>query len=280
MLDKIKRSVADYLETSGPELGRDIVARCLSVIVTIVLTFLLIQLLHWVVNRLMKRKRNPNKRLNTLRKLINSVITYALSILALVQIMQSAFHVNLTSIMAAAGILGVAVGFGAQSLVKDIIAGFFILLEGQYSVGDRVTISGFTGLVDELGLRSTRVRDEQGDLFIIPNGSIANLVNHSLLPDSFFIACLFPSGTDSNAMLALFDKVGKKAQEDLSPLAKTPVPSVCPAPDGDGYSVRLKVVCQPNARELLEKELPHRLQKALVREDAAAPQTGFEIIRE
>jgi small conductance mechanosensitive channel len=70
-------------------------------------------------------------------------------------------------------------GFGAQSLVKDVITGFFLLFENQFSVGERVTIDNFTGTVKELGLRSTKIHGDEGGTLTIPNGSITKVVNHS-----------------------------------------------------------------------------------------------------
>jgi len=162
-------------------------------------------------------------------------------------------------------------------LVKDVIAGFFILLEGQFSVGDQVTVSGFTGTVDELGLRSTRIRDTAGDIFIIPNGSILNLVNHSLLPRSFFVSGIFPAETDSGKLLQTFDMVGKKAQEDFS-LAQTPAASVSPVQDDGGHSFRLKVVSPSGSVDILEQEIPYRLTLALKQAGVEVPE--LEIIKE
>ncbi len=84
---------------------------------------------------------------------------------------------SVKSIVTVAGIGGVAVGFGAQSLVKDIITGFFILLEDQISVGDIVQISGIAGTVEEIGIRTTKLRSINGDLHIIPNGQITIVTN-------------------------------------------------------------------------------------------------------
>ena len=83
------------------------------------------------------------------------------------------------SILAAAGLGGLAIGFGAQSLVKDIIAGFFILLEDQFAVGDYVSVDEAKGTVEDLGLRITKLRSFNGDLHIIPNGDIKKVINHS-----------------------------------------------------------------------------------------------------
>ena len=89
------------------------------------------------------------------------------------------FDINTASILATAGIGGLAIGFGAQSLVKDIITGFFILLEDQYSVGDYIETGNKDGIVEELGLRVTKIRAFSGELFIIPNSSIDVVTNYN-----------------------------------------------------------------------------------------------------
>lgn len=86
---------------------------------------------------------------------------------------------NITPILASAGIVGLAIGFGAQSLIKDLFAGFMILFEEQYSVGDTIKIGDVTGTVEALTLRSTRVRGGDGALTMFPNGSITTVANHS-----------------------------------------------------------------------------------------------------
>ena len=74
---------------------------------------------------------------------------------------------------------GFAIGFGAQSLVKDLINGFFILFEDQYGVGDHITIGEYTGIVESIGIRTTIIRDFTGDLHLLPNGSVLEVTNHS-----------------------------------------------------------------------------------------------------
>ena len=127
----------------------------------------------------MRKRAGQNLRADTLSKLLRSAVTCVVWFLAVMQILKTGLGVDVTSILAAAGILGVAIGFGAQSLVKDVITGFFLLFENQFSVGESVTVDGFTGIVQELGFRSTRIRNEDGDVLTIPNGAIAKVVNHS-----------------------------------------------------------------------------------------------------
>jgi len=117
-------------------------------------------------------------RVKTLGSLIRSVTFYTLIFISGVMIL-STFEIDPMPVLTAAGVVGLAVGFGSQKLVRDIIAGFFIVLENQYSVGDYITIGAVTGTVVELGMRVTRIRDDIGKLVFIANGDIVQVINHS-----------------------------------------------------------------------------------------------------
>lgn len=118
------------------------------------------------------------KRARTLRGLLKSIIRYTIYFIALVLILQE-FKIDTTSIIAGAGVIGLAIGVGAQSLVKDIITGFFIILEDQYSVGDYIVLGDMAGHVEEIGFRVTTLRDANGVLHIIPNGAINKVSNYT-----------------------------------------------------------------------------------------------------
>ncbi len=91
----------------------------------------------------------------------------------------SLFGVDITPILAGAGVIGLAIGFGAQSLVKDIVSGLFILVENQYGIGDKIKIGSFEGQVFKITMRSTVLRDDEGRTFYISNGLIKDIVNFS-----------------------------------------------------------------------------------------------------
>jgi len=110
--------------------------------------------------------------------LLRSVLIYTVDFVVLVSALELV-DIKTSSVLAGAGIVGLAVGFGAQNLVKDVIAGFFILLEDQFAVGDCVTIAGITGIVEEVGLRATRVRGFGGERHVVPNGIIDRSANMS-----------------------------------------------------------------------------------------------------
>ncbi len=89
------------------------------------------------------------------------------------------FGINIAPVLTGAGIAGLAVGFGAQTLVRDIISGFFMILEDQVRVGDSAAINGTGGLVEQINLRTIVLRDEEGTVHVFPNGSINTLANKS-----------------------------------------------------------------------------------------------------
>lgn len=116
------------------------------------------------------------QRVETLTRVTGSVAR-GLIWLVLIAFILGAFGVSVAPLVAGAGIVGVAVGFGAQSIVKDFFSGFFILLENQFSVGDTVTIAGITGTVEQMTLRITVLRDGAGTAYFIPNSNITNVAN-------------------------------------------------------------------------------------------------------
>lgn len=118
------------------------------------------------------------RKLKTLTPLMKSALKYVVYFMAGVTILRI-FGIPTESIIATAGIGGLAIGFGAQNLVKDIITGFFILFEDQFSVGDYIETAGLNGFVEEMGLRVTKLRSFGGELHIIPNGEITKVTNHT-----------------------------------------------------------------------------------------------------
>lgn len=153
-------------------------------IVILIIAAILIKIINTVITKGFHKQKNfkyqiNEKRADTLSTLLISIVKYSFFTIAVLMILNSIFGVNIATLLAAAGIGGVAIGFGAQSLVKDVISGFFILLEDQFAVGDNITIDNMNGTVEEMEMRITKLRHFNGDLFIIPNGEIKKVVNHS-----------------------------------------------------------------------------------------------------
>lgn len=117
----------------------------------------------------------------TLRGLLRSVLRYAVDTAAVLMVL-SELGFNTNALLASVGVVSLAVGFGAQSLVRDVLAGFFILFEDQFQVGDHVELAGVEGFVQEIGFRVTKVRAWDGSLHIIPNGEITRVRNAARSP--------------------------------------------------------------------------------------------------
>lgn len=190
-MDLIKEKFSKIFYNS--ELGFQILEKLITITLIIIIASISVKVCNKLVDYIMLTKDNANKkfkiksnekRSETLHKLIRSAIRYTIYFIAFFQIL-STLGINTTSIVASAGIASVAIGFGAQSLVKDIISGFFIILEGQFDVGDEVKLynqAAFIagGSVISLGLRSTKIRSGNGEIYFIPNGSINQVINYSL----------------------------------------------------------------------------------------------------
>jgi len=148
-------------------------------------SWILVYMSRFVFRRLLLRRLKASKRqvdlsrkLNTFLPLLQSVVTYLVVFFALVLILRE-IGIDATAILAGAGVVGIAVGFGAQTLIRDILTGLFLVFEDSLSVGDMVQIGDITGTVEEIGLRVTRVRTLSGALVTVPNGEISRIVNYN-----------------------------------------------------------------------------------------------------
>ena len=140
----------------------------------IVICICLFQLIKLIMNRGFGR---TNKQI-TIIKLFISFLRWIIAIIAFLLVL-SAWGVDTTTLLASAGILALIIGLGAQSLIADIIAGIFIVFEGDYQVGDIVVIDGWRGTVEEIGIRTTKVADAGGNIKIVNNSKITSIINQT-----------------------------------------------------------------------------------------------------
>lgn len=135
-----------------------------------------------LISKILHSSTNKQKiseaRVITLEKLLLNIYSYILIFIFITMIF-SVFDLDIGPLIASAGVVGLAIGFGAQGLVSDIVTGFFILLEKQIEVGEYVTTAGYDGIVEEIGLRTTQIRSFDGTLNFIPNRQLEGISNHS-----------------------------------------------------------------------------------------------------
>ena len=118
--------------------------------------------------------------------------------------------IDLTPLIAGASVLGVALGFGAQSIIKDLLTGLFIIIENQYRVGDVVEIDGATGTVEQITIRSTIIRDTDGNVHYLPNGSIAHTTNKTMGYSKVNFVIAVAADTSVDTLSEVINQVGEK----------------------------------------------------------------------
>ena len=192
--------------------------KLLKIIIIFIAIKIMIKVAYILIENFFKREqtlklRMEERKAKTLSAIIKSLAKYIIYFIGLVIILDI-FGIPTTSILATAGVGGLAVGFGAQSLVKDIITGFFILFEDYFSVGDYIETHGLDGVVEEIGIRSTRLRAFSGDLYIIPNGNIEIVTNRSRGDMRAWIDVRIDYKQDINLALEALNAVARKMSED------------------------------------------------------------------
>ncbi len=174
-------------------------SRLLAIAVIIGAGMLLIRLAQHIVNRVERKNRNQGlaARRTTVYRLLISVIRYAVDFLVIVMVLDQ-FQVHTTAIVASAGILGLAVSFGAQGLVQDVVTGLFLLYEDQFVVGDVITLPNLnlSGTVVEVGIRITRLTGTSGELVIVPNRLILEVQNRSRGQTTVSVMVPIPAAED------------------------------------------------------------------------------------
>lgn len=178
LTDKIKDTWQGFISFDFTVILENILYSSFHIVLTIFLTWLLMRGRTVLIRRIFRITKIDNKKQETLTSLLLSLTKYIIIIIAGIIILGE-LGIQTGPILASAGILGLAVGFGAQNFVKDLISGFFILFEDWMRVGDFVKIGEISGTVEEIGLRSTIIREWSGKQVHLLNSSIEQLVNYN-----------------------------------------------------------------------------------------------------
>jgi moderate conductance mechanosensitive channel len=199
------------------------------------------------------------QRTETLRSVVRSVSKAIIILFVILQIgSELGFLASLAPLLATAGIGGLAVGFGAQSLVKDVISGFFILLEDQFGVGDMVKIGDFSGVVERMTLRATVLRNLEGQVHVVPNGNIQNVTVMTKEWARAVLDLTFPHEEPIGRTFEVLERVGiRLAQEWPDSVLEQPTILGVEKIDDSGVTVRSIVKTPPfkNADVLREWRL-------------------------
>lgn len=260
----------------------------LSTIITILLTLFVAVVVYRIAchivnrafnNRFSQRADTGNRGV-TLNHLINSIIKYVLVFIVLV-IVLGTFGVNVASILAAAGVVGLAVSFGAQALVKDLFTGFFIILEDQYNVGEYVSINNHLGTVAEVGIRITKLNGVDGELYIIPNGSIVDVANYCRNNIRVLVDQSISYDSDIDAAEAIMREAAEKYYAaNQSDFAEAPTVVGVQALMDSSVTLRLIAYVLPMRQWDVERGLKKSVKVALDQGGIKIPFPVCEIIQE
>ncbi len=213
------------------------------------------------------------QRMNTVANVLAGMTRVAIAIVVLLMVLGE-IGVDLAPLLAGAGIAGVAIGFGAQSLVKDFLSGLFILLEDQYGVGDVINLGEVTGTVEDLTLRVTRLRTTDGTVWFIPNSEIKQVGNSSMEWSRALIDVLVAYDNDVSSVTRSLQEVaaGFASDEQWSEAVLEP-PEVwgVQAMGAEGVTIRLVVKTAPRQQYAVARELRGRITERLRREGIRGP---------
>ncbi len=214
--------------------------------------------------------RFDDRRSKTISKLIQSIIKHTVNFITLLLIL-SQMGFELMPLLAGAGVVGLAIGFGAQNLVKDIITGFFIIFEDQFAVGDVIQTNGVKGTVDEIGLRTTVIKTWTGEVHIIPNGSIDKVTNFSLYNSMAVVDISIAYEEDIDQAVRVLKQTADQLFDKNENMVKEPnVLGVQTLGDSD-VVLRVTAECLPNTHFAVGRQLNENIKKAFDAQNIEIP---------
>jgi len=241
-------------------------------LITIIIILVVAKIVLSVINKLieksltpLKKSKNYQKRIsraNTLIPLLQSVSKYIIYFITAVMVLKE-LGVDTTAIIASAGVIGLAVGFGAQSLVKDVLSGAFLLFEGTISVGDSVNVGEHSGKVEVIGLRNIHLRKFSGELRVVPNGEVASFgnFNRNYMRAIVEVGVAYEQDVEKG-MKALEEIADKWAEENKDIVLEPPMIQGILSLGSSEVILRIATKVKPMTHWGAERELKRRIKDA------------------
>ncbi|MGZ4592119.1 MAG: mechanosensitive ion channel family protein [Actinomycetes bacterium] len=213
------------------------------------------------------------QRAETVGSVLRSVSSIAIFGIAFVTVLDN-LGIPIGPLLASAGVAGVALGFGAQSLVRDFLSGIFMILEDQYGVGDLIDTGSAVGTVEEVTLRVTRLRDGSGVVWYVRNGEILRVGNHSQGWSTAIIDVAVAYTEDIPRVQEIIRKVAEEMAQDEAwdeKIVDDPVVAGVESVTGTSVTIRLIIKCKPNEHYGVQRELRERIKETFDREGIRVP---------
>ena len=279
---QVQQAVSDFVIQNQQQV-LTVIWKITQALIIIILSLIVIKFGSLAIKKFFNKQKEfkyhlEEKRTDTLSTLCTSVFKYIIYFVSIITILQSVLEIPATTIIAAAGIGGLAIGFGAQGLVKDVITGFFILLEDQFSVGDMISIDDMMGTVEELELRITKIRHFAGDLYIIPNGEIKKVTNHTRGNKGANVEVSIAYEEDIERAIAVLNQVCEKANQEIDAIVEGPAVLGVSALADSGVVLRVFGKTIAGQQWATERELRKRIKQAFDKEGIEIPYNRLVVI--
>jgi moderate conductance mechanosensitive channel len=260
-----------------------------AIVFILLLAFIVIRVFRTIIHETVafqsKRRMSHAVRLQqiqTLAGVINSVGVFVVVFLAILMIL-SRLGLNLGPLLASAGVAGLAIGFGAQALVKDVINGFFILMENQYDIGDVIRIAGVKGTVEAMSMRTTTLRDDDGTVHIVPNSDIQIVSNTTRDWSQFTMRVVVAFEEPSDRVLQLLKEVADEIKHDPAYVDDIVGDIQTPGIDrvGSGEAEYLVIVkTRPTRQYPVSRELRRRIKESFIKNNIRTGTPGRVYVAE
>jgi moderate conductance mechanosensitive channel len=259
-------------ELTNPDFYISKIAILLKIILLLVAAKLVIRFGTVALERVFAHRtvRLDERRSKTLTSLTSNILRYAVYFFVILSVLEQLdFHVE--TLIAGAGIAGLAIGFGAQSLVKDVITGFFIIFEDQFAVGDEIQTGNYRGTVTEIGLRVTKLRAWTGEVHIIPNGQITNVTNFSKANSLAVLDVGVAYEENIEYVTSVLQRVLQQAKDEMHSIVGDPkvlgVQNLGPSE----VVIRIIAECKPTESGPVARELRRRIKVTFDEEGIEIP---------
>ncbi|KOR26435.1 mechanosensitive ion channel family protein [Clostridium sp. L74] len=260
----------------------NICSKFIKIGIIFILMYVSIKIGNKIINRFVKKQKTlkfslDDKKATTVGTILNSILRYTVYFVGIFAIIEILFG-RIGSIFAGLG--GAAIGLGAKDLIKDVISGFFILFEDQFSVGDYITVEDKSGIVDTIELRVTKLKDFNGDLHIIPNGLINTVTNHAKNNIRFKVEINVAYEVDIEEAINTINKVCLEyAKERKDIVVEQPSVYGITSLGNNGISIVVYGRTTPMNQWTAEIELRKRILIELKNENIEIPYNKFQIIK-
>src|SRR5690625_3374841 len=198
------------------------------------------------------------------------MLSYIVYFTAFIMIL-STLGIEVMPLLAGAGVAGLAIGFGAQNLVRDVISGFFIIFEDQFSVGDYVLVSGVEGTVEEIGLRTTKILSWTGEMNILPNGDITHVTNYSMTNGLSVVDVNIPYESDIEAAEEIIEEIAKTLPDKYDEILSVPEILGVQSLELSHFVIRVVAETEPSLQWFGERMIRKEMKEGLFKQGIEIP---------